>query len=53
MAKIVKGRRASAETGRALGAFQEISAAYEKNRQQTSAADVIGFAVYVPDGEVF
>ena len=32
---------------------EEISAAYEKNRQDAIAADVFGSPVYVLDGEVF
>jgi 2-hydroxychromene-2-carboxylate isomerase len=32
---------------------EEISAAYEKNRQEALAADVFGSPVYVLDGEVF
>ena len=32
---------------------EEISAAYEQNRQDALAADVFGSPVYVLDGEVF
>ena len=34
-------------------ASEEISAAYERNRQEALAADVFGSPVYVLDGEVF